>query len=192
MLNRLSVIKYDWVSLLFLCNHFLDTRAEIKEFFSLDFVRIVDTIISFWNFLTFRCDVTPHQTKVDKLFRTTTLCMSCRTSGPDDMYRVIGLVLRHFRLLVWPQFWILCQLIKLVAVLSSGNLCLINHLILFWPHAASTASDVQTFFWYYSKAIFNFFFNYAFLFILVDPKFKKEESEMSQNESDEPVHMLYK
>ena len=50
------------------------------------------------------------------------------------VYRVIGLVLRHFRLLVWPEFRILHHLIKLVVVLSSGNLCLINHLILltFW------------------------------------------------------------
>ena len=36
-------------------------------------------------------------------------------------YRVIGLALRHFRRLVWPKFWILGQLIKLVAVLRSGR-----------------------------------------------------------------------
>ena len=29
-------------------------------------------------------------------------------------------------------------------ILSSGNLCLINHLKLFWPYTASTASNVQT------------------------------------------------
>ena len=69
-------------------NHFLDARAEIREFFSLGFGRIVDTIMSFWNFLNFRCDVTPHQTKVDKLFRTTTLCISCRTPGPDEWWYV--------------------------------------------------------------------------------------------------------
>ena len=68
--------------------HFLDARAEIRDLFSLDFERILDTIMSFWNFLTFRCDVTPHQTKVDKLFRTTTLCISCRTSGPDEWWYV--------------------------------------------------------------------------------------------------------
>ena len=29
-------------------------------------------------------------------------------------------------------------------ILSGGNLCLINHLILFWPQSASAASNVQT------------------------------------------------
>ena len=81
-------------------NHFLDARAETRDFFSLDFGRIVDTIMSFWNFLTFRCDVTPHQTKVDKLFRTTTLCMSCHTSGPDDMYMVVAIL--EFRAFTYP------------------------------------------------------------------------------------------
>ena len=57
-----------------------------------------------------------------------------------------------YSLLTKEIFWILCQLIKFVAVLSSGNLCLINHLILFWPHAASTASNTNCqnalgFFW---------------------------------------------
>ena len=52
-------------------------------------------------------------------------------------YWVIGLTLRHFRLLMWPQFWIYGQLIKLVAVLiSCRDLCLINNLVFFWPNKA--------------------------------------------------------
>ena len=85
----------------------------------------------------------------------------------EKVYRVIGLVLRHFK----PTIF---------GILSSGNLCLINHLILFWPYAASAASDVQTcklvwgkkeFECTYCKAIFDFFFKVfkdcvdAFLFL---------------------------
>jgi hypothetical protein len=40
--------------------------------------------------------------------------------------------------------WHYIQKPVIFGILSSGNLCLINHLILFWPHTASTAPDVQT------------------------------------------------
>ena len=39
------------------------------------------------------------------------------------------------------MFWQFYQKLMLSGFLSSGNLCLIHHLKLFWPHAASTASD---------------------------------------------------
>ena len=39
------------------------------------------------------------------------------------------------------MFWQIYQKLMLSGFLSSGNLCLINHLKLFWPHAASTASN---------------------------------------------------
>ena len=39
------------------------------------------------------------------------------------------------------MFWQIYQKLMLSGFLSSGNLCLINHLKLFWPHAASMASD---------------------------------------------------
>ena len=38
------------------------------------------------------------------------------------------------------MFWQIYQKLMLSGFLSSGNLCLIHHLKLFWPHAASTAS----------------------------------------------------
>jgi hypothetical protein len=38
-------------------------------------------------------------------------------------------------------FWQIYQKLILSGFLSSGNLCLIHHLKLFWPHAASAASD---------------------------------------------------
>ena len=42
----------------------------------------------------------------------------------------------------WPDqmFWQIYQKLMLSGFLSSGNLCLIHHLKLFWPHVASTAS----------------------------------------------------
>ena len=39
------------------------------------------------------------------------------------------------------MFWQIYQKLMLSGFLSSGNLCLIHHLKLFWPHAASTASN---------------------------------------------------
>ena len=39
------------------------------------------------------------------------------------------------------MFWQTYQKLMLSGFLSSWNLCLINHLKLFWPHTASTASD---------------------------------------------------
>ena len=57
------------------------------------------------------------------------------------VYRVFQLKTWCFEVLVWLGFWIIGLLIKLGVVLSSGNLCLINHLKLFWPHLASMASD---------------------------------------------------
>ena len=38
------------------------------------------------------------------------------------------------------MFWQIYQKLMLSGFLSSGNLCLIHYLKLFWPHAASTAS----------------------------------------------------
>ena len=42
---------------------------------------------------------------------------------------------------MWLGFWIIGLLIKLGVVLSSGNLCILNHLKLFWPQTASAALD---------------------------------------------------
>ena len=39
------------------------------------------------------------------------------------------------------MFWQIYQKLILSGFLSSGHLCLIHYLKLFWPHAASTASD---------------------------------------------------
>ena len=39
------------------------------------------------------------------------------------------------------MFWQIYQKMMLSGFLSSGNLCLIHYFKLFWPHAASTASD---------------------------------------------------
>ena len=39
------------------------------------------------------------------------------------------------------MFWQIYQKLMLSGFLSSGNLCLINRLKLFWPHVTSTASD---------------------------------------------------
>ena len=39
------------------------------------------------------------------------------------------------------MFWQIYQKLMLSGFLSSGNLCLIHHLKLFWPHVASTAPD---------------------------------------------------
>ena len=40
--------------------------------------------------------------------------------------------------------WHCIQKPVIFGILNSGNLCLINHLLLFWPNIASTAQDVQT------------------------------------------------
>ena len=57
------------------------------------------------------------------------------------------------------MFWQICQKLMLSGFLSSGNLCLIHHLKLFWPHTASTASDrkgakIQHEFWWFCQKIF--------------------------------------
>ena len=39
------------------------------------------------------------------------------------------------------MFWQIYQKLMLRGFLSSGNLCLIHHLKLFWPHTSSTASN---------------------------------------------------
>ena len=56
-------------------------------------------------------------------------------------YRVFELKTWCFELHVWLGFCFKGLLIKLCLVLSSGNLCLINHMKLYWPHTASAASD---------------------------------------------------
>ena len=57
------------------------------------------------------------------------------------IYRVFQRKTWCFELLVWLGFWRFGLLIKLGVVLSSGNLCLINHLKLFWPQTASAVLD---------------------------------------------------
>ena len=59
----------------------------------------------------------------------------------STFYRVFQRKTWCFELLVWHGFWIVGLLIKLGVVLIIGNLCLINHLKLFWPQTASAASD---------------------------------------------------
>ena len=54
-----------------------------------------------------------------------------------SMYRVFQLKTWCFEVLLWLGFWIIGLLNKLDVVLSSGNLCLNNHLKLFWPQTAS-------------------------------------------------------
>ena len=41
------------------------------------------------------------------------------------------------------MFWQIYQKMMLSGFLSSGNLCLINHLKVFWPHAVLTNSDTK-------------------------------------------------
>ena len=64
--------------------------------------------------------------------------------------------------------WHCIQKPVIFGILNSGNLCLINHLLLFWPNIASTAQDVQTcqIFWekkslneHNVKQFSDFFFN---------------------------------
>ena len=55
------------------------------------------------------------------------------------LYRVIGLVLRHFRLTIFHDCMTLYS--ETSDFWDPGNLCQINHLILFWPHEASAASN---------------------------------------------------
>ena len=57
------------------------------------------------------------------------------------------------------MFWQIYHKLMLSGFLSSGNLCLIHHLKLFWPHTASTASDrkgakIQHEFWWFCQKIF--------------------------------------
>ena len=60
------------------------------------------------------------------------------------------------------MFWQIYQNLMLSGFLSSGNLCLMHHLKLFWPHAASMASDrkgvktQQEFSWFCQKKFQNF------------------------------------
>ena len=57
------------------------------------------------------------------------------------------------------MIWQIYQKLMLSGFLSSGNLCLIHYLKLFWPHTASTASDrkgaeIQHEFWWFCQKIF--------------------------------------
>ena len=57
------------------------------------------------------------------------------------------------------MFWQIYQKLMLSCFVSSGNLCQIHHLKLFWPHTASTASDrkgakIQHEFWWFCQKIF--------------------------------------
>ena len=57
------------------------------------------------------------------------------------------------------MFWQIYQKLMLSGFLSSGNLCLIHHLKLFWPHTPSTASNrkgakIQHKFWWFCQKIF--------------------------------------
>ena len=56
-------------------------------------------------------------------------------------YGVFQLKMWCFELVLWLGFWIFGLFIKLGVVLSSGNLCMINHLKLFWLQTASAASN---------------------------------------------------
>ena len=68
------------------------------------------------------------------------------------------------------MIWQIYQKLMLSGILSSGNLCLIHHLKLFWPHTASMASDRKgakiqhEFSWFCQK---NFFWQYQNKVILV-------------------------
>ena len=60
------------------------------------------------------------------------------------IYVYTGSTIRNWhKVMTWldQMLWQIYQKLMLIGFLSSGNLCLINHLKLFWPHAASTASD---------------------------------------------------
>ena len=58
------------------------------------------------------------------------------------------------------MFWQIYQKLMLSGFLSSGNLYLIHHLNLFWPHVASSASNrkgakiQQEFSWFCQKLLF--------------------------------------
>jgi hypothetical protein len=69
------------------------------------------------------------------------------------------------------MFWQIYQKLMLSGFLSSGNLCLIHYFKLFWPHAASTASNRKgakiqhEFSWFCQKSIFSKHQNKVILFL---------------------------
>ena len=73
-----------------------------------------------------------------------------------------GSTIRNWdKLKTWldQMFWQIYKKLILSGFLSSGNLCLIHHLKLFWPHTSSTASDrkgakIQHKFWWFCQKIF--------------------------------------
>ena len=74
----------------------------------------------------------------------------------EHSYRV-----NHLEIEIIDQmFWQMYQNLMLSGFLSSGNLCLIHNLKLFWPHAASSASDRKgakiqhEFSWFCQKSFF--------------------------------------
>ena len=54
------------------------------------------------------------------------------------------------------MFWQIYQKLMFIAFLSSGNLCLINHLKLLWPHPASMATVK------FKEVSAQFLFNFSF------------------------------
>ena len=80
------------------------------------------------------------------------------------LYELTGSAIRNWhKVKTWldQMFWQIYQKLMLSGFLSSGNLCPIHYLKLFWPHAASTASDRKgakiqhEFSWYCQKNFFS-------------------------------------
>ena len=84
------------------------------------------------------------QMKLILLFVFSTLPQKCLEGQVADSMVFTGSTIRNCdKVKTWldQMFWQIYQKLMLSGFLSSGNLCLIQHLKLFWPHAASTASD---------------------------------------------------
>ena len=101
-------------------------------------------------------------TKIDNLKQKINSCTRTFRPAVPNSYLTTGSAVRNwYKVKTWldQMFWQIYQKLILSGFLSSGNLCLINHLKLFWPHTASTVSDrkgatIQHHFWWFSQNIF--------------------------------------
>ena len=78
-----------------------------------------------------------------KYFHVFSIVFPCQWLFCGDLVLTGSTIRNWHKVKTWfdQMFWQIYQKLMLSGFLSSGNLCLINHLKLFWPHAASTASD---------------------------------------------------
>ena len=78
-----------------------------------------------------------------KYFHVFSIVFPCQWLFCGDLVLTGSTIRNWHKVKTWfdQMFWQIYQKLMLSGFLSSGNLCLINHLKLFWPHVASTASD---------------------------------------------------